>query len=44
MDARYVVTTEVYPDSDRTSPRDCVKAQVEAVCAAVDYLIEQKKL
>ena len=44
VDARYVVTTEVYPDSDRTSPRDCVEAQVEAVCAAVDYLIEHKKL
>ncbi|KAL7505764.1 hypothetical protein ACHAXN_003211 [Cyclotella atomus] len=41
VDARYVLTTEVYPDSERSSEEDCVNAQVEAVCAAVDYLVER---
>jgi hypothetical protein len=44
VDARFVLTTEVYPDSERTSPDDCVMAQVEAVCAALDYLIEHEKM
>ena len=35
--ARYVTTTEVYPDSPRATPQQCVDAQVEAVRAAVDY-------
>lgn len=41
-DAKYVLTTEVYPDSHRTSAEDCVNAQVEAVCASFDYLIENE--
>jgi hypothetical protein len=41
VDARYVLTTEVYSDSERSSEEDCVNAQVEAVCAAVDYLVER---
>ena len=35
--ARFSTTTEVYPDSARTSPKACVDAQVAAVCAALDY-------
>lgn len=42
VDAKYVMTTEVYPDSERTSPNDCVVAQVEAICAAIDFIIQQK--
>lgn len=36
--ARYTTTTEVYPDSPRTTPEQCVLAQVAAVCAAVDFV------
>ena len=31
-------TTEVYPDSPRTSPQNCTAAQVAAVCGALDSL------
>ena len=37
--ARYTTTTEVYPDSPRTTPEECVRAQVTAVCAALDYAL-----
>ena len=37
--ANYVTTTEVYPDSPRTSPRECIEAQVVAVRAALDYAL-----
>ncbi len=40
-DARYRTTTEVYPDSPRTNPEQCIAAQVAAVCAGIDYLMEQ---
>jgi hypothetical protein len=40
-DVPYAVTTEVYPDSIRTSGEDCVKAQVGAICAALDFLKER---
>ncbi len=36
--ARFVTTTEVYPDSPSTSPAQCNDAQVAAVSAAIDYL------
>ncbi|WP_342128990.1 M14 family metallopeptidase [Hydrogenophaga sp. OTU3427] len=36
--ARYTTTTEVYPDSPRTTPEQCVVAQVTAVCAALDFV------
>ena len=36
--ARYTSTTEVYPDSPRATPAQCVAAQVAAVCAAVDFV------
>ena len=37
--AKFVTTTEVYPDSPRTSPEQCVAAQVAAVCAGLDFLL-----
>lgn len=37
--ARYVTTTEVYPDSPRATPELCNRAQVTAVCAALDYAL-----
>ncbi len=36
--ARYTCTTEVYPDSPRTSPEQCIEAQRVAVCAALDFV------
>jgi hypothetical protein len=37
-DARFVTTTEVYPDSPSTSPAECNEAQVATVRTAIDYL------
>ena len=37
--ARFVTTTEVYPDSPGTSPEECNRAQVETIRAAIDYLL-----
>ena len=37
--ARYTTTTEVYPDSPRTTPEECVRAQVTAVRAALDFVL-----
>lgn len=39
--AKYVVTTEVYPDSAKTNPEECILAQVKTVCAAFDFLLER---
>lgn len=39
--ARYTCTTEVYPDSPRATPAQCVAAQVAAVCAAVEFVLAQ---
>ncbi len=39
--ARFKTTTEVYPDSPRVTPEDCVRAQVAAVCAALDFALGQ---
>ena len=39
--ARYTTTTEVYPDSPRTTPEECVRAQVTAVKAALDFVVAQ---
>lgn len=39
--ARYTTTTEVYPDSPRATPAQCVDAQVAAVCAAIDYALSR---
>jgi hypothetical protein len=37
-DARFVTTTEVYPDGPTASPAQCNEAQVATVEAAIDYL------
>lgn len=36
--ARYTTTTEVYPDSPRATPEQCIAAQVVAVCAGVEFV------
>lgn len=38
-DAKYVTTTEVYPDSDLVDPENCTIAQVAAIVGGLDYLI-----
>jgi len=40
--APYKTTTEVYPDSPRTTPEQCIDAQVSAVCAAIDFALTQR--
>jgi hypothetical protein len=40
--ARYKTTTEVYPDSSRTTPEQCNRAQAAAVCAAIDYALAHR--
>jgi len=42
-DAVYKTTTEVYPDSPRTTPETCIRAQVTAVCAALDFALENRQ-
>ncbi|MFY3382673.1 M14 family metallopeptidase [Paracidovorax sp. MALMAid1276] len=37
--ARYTTTTEVYPDSPRATPDQCIEAQVAAVCAGVEFVV-----
>ena len=37
--ARFSTTTEVYPDSPRTTPEECLAAQVAAVRAAIDHAL-----
>ena len=37
--ARLTTTTEVYPDSPKTTAEECNAAQVAAVCAALDYVL-----
>lgn len=38
-DAPYTTTTEVYPDSPRATPQQCIDAQVAAVRAAIDAVL-----
>ncbi|MCU0755038.1 MAG: M14 family metallocarboxypeptidase [Xanthomonadales bacterium] len=38
-EARLRTTTEVYPDSPRTTPAECNRAQAVAVSAAIDFLL-----
>ncbi len=40
-DARFVTTTEVYPDSPRTTPSACNTAQAVAVRAAIDFAVKR---
>jgi hypothetical protein len=42
--ARYTTTTEVYPDSPRATPAQCIAAQVAAVRAGLDYVLDRKDL
>jgi hypothetical protein len=37
--ARFTTTTEVYPDSPRTTPAQCIAAQVAAVSAAIEFAV-----
>jgi hypothetical protein len=39
--ARFTTTTEVYPDSPRTSPEQCNEAQVVAACAAIEFALRK---
>jgi len=39
-EASFKTTTEVYPDSPRTSPEQCNLAQVAAACGAIDFALE----
>ena len=36
--AKYVTTTEVYPDSPTATPEQCILAQVAAIVGALDYV------
>ena len=38
-DARFTTTTEVYPDSPRATPEQCVDAQVASVVAAIEFVV-----
>jgi len=38
-EARFATTTEVYPDSPRTTPAECNDAQVAAVCAGLEFAL-----
>lgn len=40
--AKFTTTTEVYPDSPRTTPEQCVEAQVTAIEAVLSYVTEGK--
>ena len=42
-DARFTTTTEVYPDSARATPEQCIAAQVAAVCGALDFVLAQER-
>lgn len=39
-DARFTTVTEVYPDSPRATPEQCIEAQVAAVRAGLDFALE----
>ena len=40
--ARYTVATEVYPDGERSTPAECSRVQVTAICAALDYALAHR--
>jgi hypothetical protein len=42
-DARFVTTTEVYPDGPTATPAECNAAQVATVTAAIAYLLDASK-
>ncbi|WP_028109179.1 M14 family metallopeptidase [Ferrimonas futtsuensis] len=41
-DARYVTTTEVYPDSPTASPQECNEAQVAAICGGLTFVLSSQ--
>ena len=41
--ARFVTTTEVYPDSARTNPEECNVAQATAVKAGIEYVVAHRE-
>jgi hypothetical protein len=41
--AKYTTTTEVYPDSPRATPEQCIEAQVTAICAGLDFLMKNSR-
>ena len=43
-DAPFKCTTEVYPDSPRTTPEQCNEAQAVAVCAAIDFALRAREV
>jgi len=43
-DAKYVTTTEVYPDSPKVDDENCIVAQVAAITGGLDYILQAEKL
>jgi hypothetical protein len=41
-DAKYVSTTEVYPDSPQADTENCINAQVAAVVGGLDYVLRPR--
>lgn len=41
-DANYATTTEVYPDSPKTTPQECIVAQVAAITGGLDFALGLK--
>lgn len=41
-DAKYVTTTEVYPDSPKVDDENCIVAQVAAITGALDFIIKEE--
>jgi hypothetical protein len=41
--APFKTTTEVYPDSPRSTPERCIAAQVAAVCAAIEFALTHRE-
>jgi hypothetical protein len=37
-DAEFVTTTEVYPDSPLVDDENCIRAQVAAISAAINFV------
>lgn len=42
--AKFVTTTEVYPDSPKVTYDNCNDAQVAAICGGLDYILQTKQL
>jgi hypothetical protein len=40
--APFTTTTEVYPDAANVTPDECTRAQVAAVCAALDFALKAR--